>query len=92
MVPGHVSEKALSGSLRCHDGDSNENVRKISKHAAPFFAQFFAVNAQLRRELTQLHVLRERKQTTKNMNISLKKSTLGKFAYIWQSERVGTIR
>ena len=50
MVPGHVSEKALSGNLRCHDGDSNEN-------AATFLAEFFAVNAQLRREITQLHVL-----------------------------------
>ena len=57
MVPGNVSEKALSGNLRCHDGDSNENVRKISKHAATFLAEFFAVNAQLRREITQLHVL-----------------------------------
>ena len=36
MVPGHVGKKALSGSLRCRHGDSNENVRKISKRAAPF--------------------------------------------------------
>ena len=29
---------------------------------------------------------RERKQTTKNLNISLKKSALGEFANTWQSE------
>ena len=34
---------------------------------------------------------RERKQTTKNLNISLKKSTLGEFANIWESEHVETI-
>lgn len=34
---------------------------------------------------------RERKQTTKNLNISLKKSALGEFANTWQSEQVEVI-
>ena len=47
------------GSLRCHDGDDNENVKKVigldwqnnnAARAARFFVHFFSVTARLRRE------------------------------------------
>ena len=91
MVPGHVSEKALSGNLRYHYGDRNENVRKISKHAAPFLQNSLPSMHNYDVKLPSFTCYRERKQTTKNLNISLKKSTLGEFANIWESEHVETI-
>jgi len=60
-----------------------------------FFVHFFAVTARLRRELPNFTFYRQREHTTTNfsrlslnMNIFLKNSNPGNFAYIGQSERV----
>ena len=59
------------------------------------FVHFFAVTARLRRELPNFAFYRQREHTTTNfsrlslnLNIFLKNSNPGKFAYFGQSERV----
>ena len=59
------------------------------------FVNFFAVTARLRREFPNFAFYRQREHTTTNfsrlslnLNIFLKNSNPGKFAFIGQSERV----
>ena len=59
------------------------------------FVHFFAVTSRLRRELPNFAFYRQREHTTTNfsglslnLNVFLKNSNPGKFAYFGQSERV----
>ena len=81
---------------------SKSNLIRLEKNnnnkfanAAHFLVGFFAVTAELRREIVQFHAS-SRTLTNDdeylllflNLNIVLWTSTPGEFAYIWQSERL----
>ena len=64
QVNSPVEEKVL-GSLRCHDGDGDANVKKAiglirkttkSARASRFFVHFFTVTVRLGREISYFHV------------------------------------
>jgi len=73
------AQSYIQGSLRCYDGDDNENVKKAVgwirqnnnfTRASRSFVHFFAVTAQLRLEWPNLTFYRQLEHTTTNFSFS----------------------
>ena len=97
----------LSGSLRCHCGNDNQNVtntiaftlgkQQLRTCIILFFYMSlpslhdYDLNGLISRYIENVNIRRRISLSLLNLNIFLDNSTPGKFAYIRQSERVGII-